>query len=72
MIDHEHLIDQLDTVRMVSEMLIKAMEHLDKIDSPVHRSFFSTKARFFDLVVALDRYEDAIQKLMDITEEDER
>lgn len=70
MIDHENLIDQLDTVRMTSEMIIKALDHLNKIDSPIHRSFFSVKARFFDLIASMSRYEEAVQKMMDITEEE--
>ena len=70
MIDHENLIDQLDTVRMTSEMIIKALDHLNKIDSPIHRSFFSVKARFFDLIASMSRYEEAVQKMMDVTEED--
>jgi hypothetical protein len=63
MLTNEQVMDQIDTCRMTMEAISKASTYFDKIDPPIHRSFFNVKAKFYDLLNALSEYELSVEHL---------
>lgn len=70
MIDHEECINQLDIINMTMEILHKAVAHFDKIEYPMGKTYFKVKANIYNLYYSLCTYEETVEHVAEVTEED--